>query len=79
MRTVGIFEAKTHLSELVDDALAGKATLITRNGKPAAELRPVEAGRTSRGLLALQRLRALSEDLEGEPISARELIDEGRR
>lgn len=79
MRKVGIFEAKTHFSALVDDAVAGKTTIITRNGEPVAELRPIDESRKARGLLALERLRALSEDLKGPPISARELIDEGRK
>jgi len=79
MKSVGIFEAKTHFSALVDDAMAGKTTIITRNGEPVAELRPIDAARKARGRLALERLRAMSEDLTGPPISARELIDEGRK
>ncbi|HZZ00993.1 MAG TPA: type II toxin-antitoxin system Phd/YefM family antitoxin [Candidatus Baltobacteraceae bacterium] len=79
MKQVGIFEAKTHLSALVDEAVAGETTIITRNGKPVAELRPIEANQRARARLALERIRALSEDLTGPPISARELIDEGRR
>jgi prevent-host-death family protein len=42
MKQVGIFEAKTHLSALVDDAERGRATLITRNGKPVARIMPVD-------------------------------------
>ncbi|HEY9084696.1 MAG TPA: type II toxin-antitoxin system Phd/YefM family antitoxin [Candidatus Tyrphobacter sp.] len=79
MRTVGIFEAKTRLSALVDDALSGRTTIITRNGKPVAELRPIDQDRQTRGQLALERLRALRARLKGAPISARELIDEERR
>jgi prevent-host-death family protein len=79
MKQVGVFEAKTHFSALIDDAVAGKRTIITRNGKPVAELRPIEGNQRARARLALERIRALSEDLEGAPISARELIDEGRR
>jgi prevent-host-death family protein len=41
MKTVGIFEAKTHLSELVAEAERGETITITRNGVPAAQLRPV--------------------------------------
>lgn len=36
--TVGTFEAKTHLSKLLDALGAGKRVVIPRHGKPAAEL-----------------------------------------
>jgi prevent-host-death family protein len=36
--TVNIYEAKTQLSKLVDQAAAGKDVVISRNGKPVARL-----------------------------------------
>ena len=42
MKTVGVFEAKTHLSALVDDAERGRTTLITRKGKLVAQVVPVD-------------------------------------
>jgi prevent-host-death family protein len=36
--TVGAFEAKTHLSKLLDAVEAGKRVVVTRHGKPVAEL-----------------------------------------
>ena len=38
MRHVGIFEAKTHLSHLVDEVAKGGEVVITRHGKPVAKL-----------------------------------------
>ena len=38
--TVGAFEAKTHLSKLLDAVEAGTRVVITRHGKPAAQLMP---------------------------------------
>ena len=38
MKTLGIFEAKTHLSSLVDAVEAGEEVVITRHGKPVAKL-----------------------------------------
>jgi prevent-host-death family protein len=46
MKQVGIFEAKTHFSALVDDAERGESTLITRKGKPVARISPVDGPRT---------------------------------
>ncbi len=41
---IGAFEAKTRLSELLDNVRRGHVYRITKRGKPAAELRPVSAG-----------------------------------
>lgn len=38
---VGAFEAKTRLSELLEDVSRGHVIRITRRGKPVAELRPI--------------------------------------
>ena len=43
---IGAFEAKTRLSELLEQVSKGRVYRITRRGKPVAELRPVAAGRT---------------------------------
>ncbi len=40
--TIGVFDAKTHLSSLLEQVRQGKSFVITRHGKPVAELRPVE-------------------------------------
>jgi prevent-host-death family protein len=37
-KSVGVHEAKTHLSRLLDDVAAGEEILITRRGEPAARL-----------------------------------------
>jgi prevent-host-death family protein len=37
----GMHEAKTHLSQLVERALAGEEIVVTRRGKPAVRLTPV--------------------------------------
>jgi prevent-host-death family protein len=41
MASVGMHEAKTQLSRLVERALAGEDVVITRHGKPVARLVPV--------------------------------------
>jgi prevent-host-death family protein len=41
MRTVGVLEAKTNLSALIDEVgTSGEAIVITRHGKPVARLSP---------------------------------------
>ncbi|HVH72360.1 MAG TPA: type II toxin-antitoxin system prevent-host-death family antitoxin, partial [Candidatus Dormibacteraeota bacterium] len=40
LKTIGAFDAKTHLSELLDQVYNGTVYLITKHGRPVAELRP---------------------------------------
>jgi prevent-host-death family protein len=47
MITVGAFEAKTHLSALLEKVAAGEDVLITKHGKPVARLvRAVETDKS---------------------------------
>ena len=41
-KEIGAFEAKTHLSELLEQVRKGAVFFITRRGHPIAELRPVK-------------------------------------
>lgn len=41
MSEVGMHEAKTHLSQLVERALGGEEIVLTRRGKPAVRLQPI--------------------------------------
>jgi prevent-host-death family protein len=45
MKTIGSFEAKTHLSSLLEEVSHGQSFLITKRGRPVASLSPVTAGR----------------------------------
>lgn len=42
--TVGAFEAKTHLSSLLQRVEAGEVVTITKHGRPIARLVPVSDG-----------------------------------
>ncbi len=42
MTVVTVHEAKTHLSRLIADALAGKEVIIARGKEPAVRLVPIE-------------------------------------
>ncbi len=43
MREVGTFEAKTHLSALLDQVARGETIIITKRGRAVARLTPPEA------------------------------------
>ena len=80
MITVGSYEAKTHLPELLKQVEAGEEVLITRNGHPVARLVPASGAaqrpvrETIRELKALRGRHSL-----GPRLTVRDLIDEGRR
>ena len=58
MSTVGSFEAKTRLAELLDKVEAGETVTITRRGKPVAQLIPVRSEDKR------ERMRALVEEIK---------------
>lgn len=48
MRTVNLYEAKTTLSQLVEDAAAGEEIVIAKAGRPLARLMPLQKPRGPR-------------------------------
>ena len=80
MTTIGFYEARTHLSQLLDQVARGKRVLITRHGKPAAVLGPPPAEEyrdVQQVIAAMKELRR--GNVLGEGLSIRDLIEEGRR
>ncbi len=47
-KEVGAFDAKTHLSRLLDEVEQGASIVITRHGKRVAELVPVRGRKRAR-------------------------------
>lgn len=45
MDTIGAFEAKTHLPQLLERVARGESLTITKHGKPVARLVPVDSSR----------------------------------
>lgn len=48
IKEVGAFEAKTHLSRLLDEVEKGQSIFITRHGRRVAEVIPVPARKTAK-------------------------------
>jgi len=80
MKTVGSYEAKTHLPRLLEEVERGAEITITRHGKAVARLVPVTERVDERRLKAtvagLKRFRR-GRRLGGSTI--KEIIEEGRR
>jgi prevent-host-death family protein len=79
MITVGAFEAKTHLSTLLDRVARGEEVVITKHGKPVARL--VSAAQIDRERVndAFERLKLLRKRTTLGGLSWQALRDAGRR
>ena len=80
MLTVGSFEAKTKLAELLDKVEAGEVVTITRRGKAVARLVPPaheEAGQRARDAIAA--VKSSRRGVSLGRLKSRDLILEGRR
>ena len=77
MKTIGLFEAKQKLSELVERASGGEQIGITKRGKLAAVISP------ARREMTLEEVFADIEDIRkhvdrSKKFTIKELIEEGR-
>lgn len=78
MLTIGAFDAKTHLSSLLEKVAAGDEVVITKHGKPIARLvRATDADR-ARADEAVRELRRLRKTATLGGLSWKALRDEGR-
>jgi prevent-host-death family protein len=78
MITVGAFEAKTHLSALLDRVAAGEEVVITKHGKPVARLVAAQRIDRARANAAFERLMSLRKGTTLDGLSWKMLRDEGR-
>jgi prevent-host-death family protein len=84
MKHVGMFEAKTNLSALVEEVEKGGQVIITRHGKPVARLVRAEPELTEEEIAkrgeAIEGLRKLSREINirATPEEIKAWINEGR-
>lgn len=77
---IGIFEAKTHLSALLDRVAKGEVITITKHGIPAAILAPPSgAQRKLSHSEIVEGMRALRRRVKAGKPGIREMIQTGRR
>jgi len=80
VKTIGAYEAKTHLPRLLDEVARGKTITITKHGVPVARLVPPDVAQrpdTAAVIDALREFRRGIKPLAG--LSIREMIEDGRR
>ena len=80
MRAVGAYEAKTHLSQLLEEVAQGETIAITKHGVTVAVLAPPLETKYRDAAGAVERWRSYRDehDVKLGGVSIRELIDEGR-
>jgi prevent-host-death family protein len=77
MRTVGLFEAKQKLSELVERARGGEKIGITRRGELAAVLVPAAPKLSLKDVFSdIEKIRKRAKLSRG--VDVRDLIEDGR-
>ena len=82
MKTVGMYEAKTHLGQLLDEVERGQCVVITRYGRPIARLVPEQPAPTSDSAAAIiDKFAAFREDHRGalSALEIRTWIEAGRK
>jgi prevent-host-death family protein len=83
MHTVGSYEAKTHLPQLLERVEHGETITITRHGKPVARLVPAVASTprpdSDAAIAAMIAFQEQEGPTLGGKLTIRDLIDEGRR
>jgi prevent-host-death family protein len=82
MQTIGAYQAKTNLPQLLERVARGETITITRRGKPIARLTPLPAEEKPDVESAIARMRAFRDQegpTLGPDLTIRDLVDEGRR
>jgi prevent-host-death family protein len=80
MSTVSAYEAKTHLPRLLRAAERGETVVITRHGKPVAQLGPVQDRRREEIAEVIERMKRAR--AQRPRVTVEEILaarDEGRK
>ncbi len=79
METVGAYEAKTHLPQLLERVAKGERIIITKHGVPVATLQPANFTKKKPAREIIDQLKRFRSGHRLVGPSIREMIDEGRR
>jgi len=79
METVGAYEAKTHLTELLKRVAKGERITITKHGVPVATLQPANSTKKQPLREIIDQIKRFRSGHRLHGLSIREMIEEGRR
>jgi prevent-host-death family protein len=81
MKSVGSYEAKTHLPRLLSQVEKGETITITKRGKPIAVLSPAQEQPRRDVKAVIEEMLAYRDKygpVLGDDLTVREIIEEGR-
>ena len=79
METIGAYEAKTHLPQLLERVAKGEKITITKHGVPVATLQPADSSKRTPVRDVIDQLKQFRSAHRLDGLSVREMIEEGRR
>lgn len=79
MSEIGEFEARNHLPRLLQRVEAGERFIITRHGRPVAELIPFRQHDSAKVQGAIDALKAFQETHSLGGLSVRQIVKDARR
>lgn len=80
MKTIGAFEAKTHLSQLLDRVENGEEITITRRGQAVAVLCPAKPSNdTNKTKALIKEIQEMRAGLRLGKLSVKQLAHEGHK
>jgi prevent-host-death family protein len=78
METIGSYEAKTHLPQLLKRVAKGEQITITKHGVPIATLQAPHFQKTQPTKQIIKELREFRKKHSLQGLTLREMIEEGR-
>jgi len=79
MESVGAYEAKTHLGQLLERVSRGESIMITKHGVPVAVLKPAGMENRHEPQEVIKKIRSFRKKHTLGDLSIKEMIEEGRR
>lgn len=79
MPRVGAYEAKTRLSQLLEQVARGEEIIITKHGVPVAALIPVAGSRQPDPQVTIAAIKVFRRGRRLAGLSIRQLVEEGRQ
>ena len=78
METIGAYEAKTHLSQILERVAGGEKIAIAKHGVPVAILQPAAPAKQAPVRAVIEQLRIFRQGRRLDGLNLRDLIREGR-
>ena len=78
-RTIGSYEAKTHLPSILAKVAKGETFTITKRGQPVAILSPAQSTFLESLDETIHNIKELRKSFKLEPLTLKKLVSSGRK